>query len=69
MHGQIEDQIREDKVKYGFSSLRPFDTTRGVFTEGGPVFPGAGILEKNHIQICVRNLNSIEGLFLPRKEI
>jgi hypothetical protein len=39
-----------------------------VFTEGGPAFPGAGIQEKNHIQICIRNSNSIKGFFLPRKE-
>jgi hypothetical protein len=31
-------------------------------------FTGAGILEKNHIQICVRNLNSIKGFFVPRVE-
>ena len=69
MHGQIDEQIMIDIAKTCFSQLRPFDTTRGVFTEGGPVFPGAGILEKNHIQICIRNLNCIKGLFLPRKEI
>jgi hypothetical protein len=36
---------------------------------GGPVCDGAGILEKSHIQICIRNLNCIKGVFLPRKEI
>jgi hypothetical protein len=41
----------------------------GVFTEGGPAFPGAGIPEKSHIQICIRNANCIQGLFLPRNEI
>lgn len=27
---------------------------------------GAGIKEKSHIQICVRNTNCIKGYFLPR---
>jgi hypothetical protein len=35
--------------------LQHFDTSRGIFTEGGPAFEGAGIQKKNHIQICIRN--------------
>jgi hypothetical protein len=31
----------------------PFDTIRGLFREGEPVFPGAEIMDKDHIQICV----------------
>jgi hypothetical protein len=68
MHQAILEQILEDKRKEGFSELNIFDSTRGVFTEGGPAFPGAGIQEKNHIQICIRNSNCIKGFFLPRKE-
>jgi hypothetical protein len=45
----------------------PFDTVRGVFWEGKPLYPNAGFKEKNHIQICVRNPNCIKGYFLPRK--
>jgi hypothetical protein len=37
--------------------------------EGGEAFPGSGIQLKSHIQICVRNPNSILGFFLPRKEV
>jgi hypothetical protein len=52
-----------------FIENKAFDSTRAVFTEGGPVFEGAGLFEKSHIQICIRNPNCILGFFLPRKEI
>ena len=68
MHLSILEQTVYDKKKIGFSELKLFDSARGVFTEGGPAYPGAGILEKSHIQICVRNSNCIKGFFLPRKE-
>lgn len=45
----------------------PYDSVKGVFWEGKPLYPGAGFAEKNHIQICVRNPNCIKGYFLPRK--
>lgn len=69
LHQKIEEEIEEDVNKNGFSSLKPFDTVRGIFTEGGPAFEGAGIQTKNHIQICIRNLNCIKGFFIPRDEI
>src|SRR5882762_1485801 len=69
MHTKILRGTRNDIVSKGFSKNKIFDSTRGVFTEGGPVFEGAGILEKSHIQICIRNPNCIKGFFLPRKEI
>ena len=68
MHQSILEQINEDKETTGYSELKLFDSARGVFTEGGPAYPGAGILEKSHIQICIRNSNCIKGFFLPRKE-
>jgi hypothetical protein len=43
--------------------LAPFDSTRSVFVEGQPAYPGAGIRELNHIQICVRNPRRIQGYF------
>lgn len=46
---------------------RYFDSVRGVFWEGGNLYPGAGFREKDHIQICVRNPNCIMGYFLPRE--
>ena len=41
----------------------PLDTIRGVFTEGQPVYPGAGFDEKTHVQIVVRNPLCIKGVF------
>lgn len=69
MHQEILNNIITDKKQAGFSEYKMFDTVRGVFTEGGPAFPGTGIFDKSHIQICIRNLNCIKGFFLPRKEI
>ena len=45
--------------------LPPFDSVRGIFTEGKPVYPGAEILEKTHVQLCIRNPNCIKGYFSP----
>lgn len=48
------------------AKVKSFDSVRGVFVEGDDLYPGGGIKEKNHIQICVRNPNCIKGYFLPR---
>jgi len=69
MHDQIVQQVADDIKAQGYSEYKLFDSARGVFTEGGPAYTGAGIVEKTHIQICIRNLNCIKGFFLPRKEI
>lgn len=68
MHDQIILQVAKDIKTRGYSELKIFDSARGVFTEGGPAYTGAGIVEKTHIQLCIRNLNCIKGFFLPRKE-
>lgn len=48
----------------------PFDTVRGTFTEGGELYPGAKIMAKTHVQICVRNpKKSIKGYFRPLSPI
>lgn len=41
----------------------PVDTVRGVFVEGDPVFPTSGFRDRTHIQICVRNLDRVKGVF------
>lgn len=69
MHREIMDEAHTDIKEKGYSDNKIFDSTRGVFTEGGPAFEGAGIFEKSHIQICIRNPNCIKGFFLPRQEI
>ncbi len=50
------------------TNKQPYDSVRGVFWEGGELYPGAGFSRKNHIQICVRNPNCIKGYFLPRRK-
>jgi hypothetical protein len=44
-----------------------FDTVRGMFREGKPVYPGAGFWEQSHVQIAVRNTDCIIGYFRPRR--
>ena len=41
----------------------PVDTVKGIFTEGNPIYPGSGFFEKTHVQIAVRNLGSIKGVY------
>jgi len=43
----------------------PFDTVRGAFLEGPPVFPGTTISAETHIQIAVLNVDCILGVFRP----
>ena len=69
MHQKIEEEYTADIKTKGFSDFKIFDSARGVFTEGGSAFPGAGIQKKSHIQICIRNMKCIKGFFLPRKEL
>ncbi len=48
--------------------LPAFDTLKGVFTEGAPVYSGSGFRQKTHIQIAVRNPECIKGVFrIPLK--
>jgi hypothetical protein len=42
---------------------KPFETVRGVFLEGKRIYDTSGFYEKTHIQICVRNLANIKGVF------
>lgn len=44
----------------------PFDSVRGLFVEGAPVYPGAEIYRLTHAQIAVLNENNIRGVFHPR---
>lgn len=48
----------------------PIDSVKGVFVEGNPVYDGAGIYDKTHIQICVRNPERIKGAFrVPKSHL
>lgn len=62
IHQKIKEEIELDNTSF----LKEFDSVRGVFTEGGAAFPGAGVQKKSHIQICIRNMECIKGFFLPR---
>jgi len=55
---RLHELAEEKGVKY--------DTICGYFQEGADAYKGAGIKEKSHIQICVRNVDCIKGYFLPR---
>lgn len=55
-------------IKAHPTDMKPYDTVRGLFLEGDPVYFGAGFLEETHIQLCVRNLNCIKAFFDPRTE-
>jgi len=46
-----------------------YDTVRGAFLEGEPVYPGAGFSRESHIQIAVRNSACILGVFLPNLRV
>jgi hypothetical protein len=42
-----------------------YDTVRGAFLEGDPAYPGAGFSREGHLQIAVRNVSCILGVFRP----
>lgn len=42
---------------------KDFDTVRGAYIEGSPVYPQAQLYDKTHIQISVRNPACIIGYF------
>jgi hypothetical protein len=42
-----------------------FQTVRGVFVEGGPVYAGARIHAKTHVQVAVRDPACVLGYFRP----
>lgn len=42
-----------------------YQTVRGVFTEGDWLYPGARIHGQTHVQIAVRDLDCIKGVFRP----
>ncbi|MGW1419847.1 hypothetical protein ACWAT4_06960 [Bradyrhizobium manausense] len=54
-------------INYLYESLPEpkFQTVRGMFVEGGPLYPGAFIQRETHVQIAVRDLSCIQGVFRP----
>ena len=43
--------------------LSSFDSVKGVFIEGGTIYPGSGFHRRTHVQVCVRDLACIKGVF------
>ena len=55
-------------LNYGLADAEteaPFQTVRGVFTEGGPAFAGSCIQARTHVQVAVRDLDCVLGYFKP----
>lgn len=47
------------------SHIKPYDSIRSAFMEGGLVYPNSNFTDKLHIEICVLNKKLIKGYFLP----
>lgn len=50
---EIREQQKQD----------PIDSVRGIFLEGGRIYPGAGFRDKTHSQVCVCNTEQVKGVF------
>jgi hypothetical protein len=63
------DSLRRDRdcavLNYLYESMPDpkFQTARGIFTEGGELYDGAFIQSRTHVQIVVRDLTCIKGVF------
>ena len=66
LHENIEADAKETRAHGGVPIFEPFDTVRGLFHEGGQLYPGGGFYTHTHAQIAVRSLDSIRGFFRPR---
>lgn len=58
LHGLLKD-----------TAVEPYDTVRGMFTEGPALYEGCGFQERSHVQISVRKTSCVIGLFWPRDEV
>lgn len=62
----VIQQIHDYNQSMGISA---FDSVRGIFTEGNPVYEGSEFLEKTHVQLCICNPNCIKGYFSPLSQM
>lgn len=62
----VIEHLHERIRSSSFPDAEPYDSVRGLFIEGKPIYPTSGLYEKTHIQLCVRNPNCIKGYFIPR---
>jgi len=47
----------------------PYDSVRGAFIEGDPLYTDSKLRQKTHIQLCIRNADCIKGFFAPRIDV
>lgn len=59
----VIERIHQFNIDLG---KRRYDSVRGVFIEGKPVYNDSGIMDKTHVQICIINPNCIKGYFKPK---
>lgn len=59
----VIQQIHEYNKSEG---IRSYDSVRGIFLEGEPVYEGSEFMEKTHTQVSILNPNCIKGFFVPR---
>lgn len=62
--GAVIEDLHQERYRNG---LPQYDSVRGVFFEGHPIYESSGFMEQSHIQICVRNPNCIKGFFCPER--
>lgn len=63
LHWIMDSDIADEMDNSGKTPF--FDTVRGMFTEGSELYPGAAFYHQSHVQIAVRNLSCIRGVFYP----
>lgn len=61
LHNSVREAIENGE------NIRPYDSVRGVFFEGKPIYETSGFMEQSHIQICIKNPNCIKGFFAPKE--
>ncbi len=52
----LHDMLAETQVQ-------PADSLRGLYHEGGALYPGSAFSKKAHVQICIRSRSCIKGVF------
>jgi len=57
---------KKEQAQASGDGVEPYDTVRGPFLEGKPIYPDAGFRSQTHIQINVRDPQAcIKGYFRP----
>jgi hypothetical protein len=66
---ELDCLVINDCLKHVQGRGVEYDTVRVAFWEGDPAYPGAGFSREGHLQIAVRNLTCILGVFRPNVEV